>query len=177
MSTRPTDTDPEEGGGQPFEEDDLFQRRERGTTDRARGRPRVVPDFVRRAIENTVGSVQSTGVLSKDVIAYLLQQGDKGRRELTRVVAKEVGDFLRQTDVSSEVVKILTNIQVDVSASVRFRPTAEKGGVRPEMGTDTTVRLVDSEGRDLLHDEPEPSDSEPHRTADLESPPEDKGGA
>lgn len=172
--TRPPDSDAEDPA--PFEDDDLFQRRERAASDRSRGRPRVVPDFVRRAIENTVGSVQNTGVISKDVIAYLLQQGDKGRRELTRVVAKEVGDFLRQTDVSSEVVKILTNIQVDVSASVRFRPTAEKGGVRPEMAGDTTVRLVDSDGRDLLHDEPEPADAEVHRTGDLEVPGDDKGG-
>jgi hypothetical protein len=173
--TRPPDSDTEDPA--PLEDDDLFQRRERGTTDRNRTRPRVVPDFVRRAIENTMGSVQNTGVISKDVIGYLLQQGDKGRREITRVVAKEVGDFLRQTDVSSEVVKILTNLQVDVTASVRFRPTAEKGGVRPEMAGDTTVRLVDSDGRDLLHEEPEPTDSEAHRTADLEVPGDDKGGS
>jgi hypothetical protein len=173
MSNPPRDPDTEEGAG--FPEDDLFQRRERNAPPN-RGRPRVVSEFVRRAIENTVGSVQSTGSVSKEALAYLLQQGDKGRKEVMRVVAKEVGDFLRQTDVSSEIVKVLTNIQVDVSASVKFRPSQDHGAVRPEFGGETTVRLVDADGRDLLHDEPEEPESDPPRAEPNEAEGDNRGG-
>ena len=114
-----------------IEDDDMFSRRER---DRRQG---VVTDFVRRAIENTVGQVQSTSSLSREAIAYLLQQGDKGRKEVLRIVAKEVGDFLRHVDISTEVIKVLTGIQMDFSASVRFRH-AEDGKVKPEVSTSKT---------------------------------------
>lgn len=98
--------------------DDLFGRREPKSERRPRGR---VPEFVRRAIENTVGSVPSTGTLSREALEYL----DKGRREVLRIVASEVGDFLRNTDLSREVVKILSSLQVEVNASLRFRPVGE----------------------------------------------------
>ncbi|MCC7384117.1 MAG: hypothetical protein IT384_19900 [Deltaproteobacteria bacterium] len=98
--------------------DDLFGRREAKSERRPRGR---VPEFVRRAIENTVGSVPSTGTLSREALEYL----DKGRREVLRIVASEVGDFLRNTDLSREVVKILSSLQVEVNASLRFRPVGE----------------------------------------------------
>lgn len=107
------------------------QQRDRAGQDRWQ-RPRVVPEFVRRAIENTVGSVQNTGSLSREALQYLLQQGDRGKKELVRIVGQEVGEFLRNVDLSSELVKILTSVQVEVSASIRFKH-AKDGGIRPEI--------------------------------------------
>ena len=130
---RDRDSEPVEGE---YDEDEMFQRRER-----QRHSSRVVSDFVRRAIENTVGQVQSTGALPKDALHYLIQQGDKGRKEIVRIVAKEVGDFLRHTDVSSEVVKILTNVQLDMSASIRFKRNPE-GRLSTELGDDTHVSVT-----------------------------------
>ena len=125
----------EESAEGEFEDDDMFARRER-----QRHSSRVVSDFVRRAIENTVGQVQSSGALPKDALHYLLQQGDKGRKEVVRIVAKEVGDFLRHTDISSEVVKVLTNVQVDMSASIRFKRNPE-GRLTTELGEDAHVSV------------------------------------
>jgi hypothetical protein len=115
-------------------DDEMFAHRERYSGGDRR-RPRVVSEFVRRAIENTVGQVQSTGLLSRDALNYLLQQGDKGKKEVVRIVAHEVGEFLRGVDLSSEVIKVLTSIQVEVNASVRFKPTKD-GSVKPEVTTD-----------------------------------------
>ena len=92
-----------------------------------------VQELFRRAIENTVESVQNSGALPKEALAYLLQQGDKGRRELVKVAAKELGDFLRATDISSEVVKILTAVQMDMSVSVRFKRKDDGEGVIPDV--------------------------------------------
>lgn len=158
MTQRPPEG--EERLDQELEEDELFSRKERG--DR-RQRPRVVSDFVRRAIENTVGSVQP-GTISRDALSYVLQQGDRGKREVMRIVAKEVGDFLRQVDISSEVVKILSSLQVEVSATVRFKPT-EGGGVQPDVAAGSKIALVDASGRDLLEDTGD-LDSDRPRTAD-----------
>ncbi len=125
------------------EDDEMFQRRER--TER---RPMGVSDFVRRAFENTVGQVQNTGSVPREALAFLLQQGDRGRREIVRVVAKEFGDFLRHTDISSEVVKVLTAVQVEVSASVRFKPTGDGRGVVPDVGTSASLSVADEPAAD-----------------------------
>ncbi len=117
--------------------DEMFERRER--SGRGRGTPRV-SDFVRRAIENTVGSVQNTGSLSRDAIQYLFQQGDRGKREVVRIVAREVGDFLKHVDLASEISKVLTSVQVDVQASLRFRPS-EHGLPRPEVSEDSEAQV------------------------------------
>lgn len=119
---------------QEFDEDDMFSRRER------EGRVGV-GDFVRRAIENTVGSVQNTSTLSREAIGYLLQQGDRGRKEILRIVAKEVGDFLRHVDISTEVIKVLTNVEMDFKASVRFKRTSD-GQVTPEFSKQSGVSVT-----------------------------------
>ncbi len=121
--------------------DDLFapydDERRRARKDR-----NSVPDLLRRAIENTFESVKDTGAIPKEAIAYLLQQGDRGRRELVKVAAKELGDFLRATDISSEVVKVLTAVQMDMKVSVRFKRNPEGGAVIPEV--DVEKKIEDS---------------------------------
>lgn len=143
MSTREPDFDDELVDDELHEDpdDDMFGRRERH-----RQGSRVVGDFVRRAIENTVGQVQSSGAMPKEAISYLLQQSDKGRKEVVRLVASEVGEFLRHTDISSEVVKILTNVQVDMSASLRFKRNPE-GRLSTEIddGAEVTLKGADED--------------------------------
>lgn len=142
-------------------EDDMFTRREspgpgRGpSSSERRQRPRVVSEFVRRAIENTVGSMQSTGSLSKEALQYVLQQGDRSKKEILRIVAHEVGEFLRNVDLSSEVVKILTSVQVEVNASIRFKPTEDPTRVAPKV--ETSVSLA-KEGNETP---PDPDHVEP----------------
>lgn len=120
--------------------EDLFDFDDPSPRDRDRDphRSHIVSEFVRRAFD-TVGQVQGTTV-PRDAISFLLQQGDKGRREVLRIVANEVGDFLRHVDVASEIVKVMTSVQVDVSASIRFKPV-DGGGVRPEVDQDSSVSV------------------------------------
>lgn len=164
MSNRGDELDEQDEGE--LGDDEMFSQRERygaaaGAATGDRRRPRVVSDFVRRAIENTVGTVSGSGSISRDTLNYLLQQGDRGKRELVRIVGHEVGEFLRNVDLSSEVIKVLTSVQVDVNASIRFRPT--KDGVRPEVGVDANLTSPPgSEGAS------EADPSEAARTADLE---------
>lgn len=94
-----------------------------------------VPDFVRRAFENTMGSMASTQSVSREAIQSLLSTTDRTRRELVRLIASEVGDFFRHTDVASEIAKILTSVEANVHLSVKFRKT-DDGGVEPEVKTE-----------------------------------------
>lgn len=130
MTQRPEDIF---GGEERELEEDPLGRRER--------RPRV-SDFVRRAIENTVGTVQDKGSTTREALEYLLRQGDKSRKEIFRVVASEVGDFLKHVDLAGEVVKILTSVEVEVKASVKFKPTQGALGVEPTPDSSVSVSLA-----------------------------------
>lgn len=124
MSTRDIDDDPWPMGHD--EDDEMFARREA-----RHQRHRSVPDFVRRAIENTMGSVQNTQNASREALQFFLSSTDKTRREIVRIVAGELGDFLKHVDISSEVIKVLTGVQADLQISIRFRRTED--GVKPEV--------------------------------------------
>jgi hypothetical protein len=137
MSSRANDPPPEQEGPS-LEDDEMFARREGRDTRDSREAPRGVTDFVRRAIESTVGSVHNTGTISKEALHYVLQQGDRGRREVLRIFANEVGEFLRATDISRELTKVLTSVKIEVNASVRFKPT-DDGKVEPSVETDVKV--------------------------------------
>lgn len=113
-------------------DDDDQRRRDEAAERRFRG---AVADLIRKALDNTVESVQTTQSASRDALQYLLQQGDRGKKEVVRLVSKEVGDFLRGINLSSELIKVLTGVELEVRASVRFRPTAG-GGVRPDIRAD-----------------------------------------
>ena len=124
MTHRPDDPFGSDDEGR-LDDDDLFGRRDR------RQRPRVVSEFVRRAID-AVGNVSTgSGTVGRDAVEYLLKQGDRGRRELFRIVANEVGDFLRNADLSKEVVRVLTSVQVEFNATLKFKPTEEGRSVDP----------------------------------------------
>ena len=144
----------------PFEDEDdeMFQRRERER--HGRQGSTGLGNFVRRAVEKTVGEVQNTGAIPKDAINYVLQQGDRGRKEVVRLVAKEVGDFLRHTDISSEVVKILTNVQVDMNASIRFKRNPN-GRLATEVSEGSEVAVTGLGEPEEPFVEDEPSDEDP----------------
>lgn len=107
-------------------------------------RHRTVPDFVRRAIENTMGSMQSTQTVSREALQSLLSTTDKTRKELVKLVAHEVGDFFRHVDVASEITKILTSVQADVQIKVRFRRN-EEGKLTPEVSAEDLTEDEDEE--------------------------------
>jgi len=158
--------DDPDGDDDAFAEDDMFTQRERygaGAGARTGQRPRVVSEFVRRAIENTVGSMSNTGNLSREALNYLLQQGDKGKREMVRIVAQEVSEFLKGVDLSSEVVKVLSNLQVDVNASIRFKQTKD-GSITPEITHDAVVKDTDAVEEIQSAEKPEPTKPPPEGT-------------
>lgn len=127
-----------------FEE--FFSRRD-PDREHDRQRTKVLSEFVRRTLENAVGQVQQSSTVPREALSFLLQQGDRGKREVVRIIGTEVGDFLRHIDIATEVTKVLDNLQVDVQASVKFRRTGE--GLAPEVTHSSEVHVSDPSDDEL----------------------------
>ena len=106
-----------------------------------------VPDgVVRKAVGAFRGVVQTEegvrtilGEVSREVVDYAREQIDKGKGEVVAIMARELREFLEETDVSGEIRKILTGIQLEVTTQVRF-VEHEDGSVHIETGKTAAKR-------------------------------------
>lgn len=88
------------------------------------------PDAFRKAVvsgisalfvtEENVRNLVSDMRLPKDAMSYVVQQTEKTRREMFRVVAHEVKGFLRNADVTGEMRRALIGLKVQVRAEIKF---------------------------------------------------------
>ena len=131
---------------------------EKESGDRRRRLDSVIPELLKRAVEigvekaaeapdnfkELVGGIK----LPREMANYLLAQVEETKNGLVGVVAKEVREFLENTNISAEMRKVLTTVQFEISTTVRFRPTepdpcGPDDGPRlakPEVKTDVQVR-------------------------------------
>jgi hypothetical protein len=116
----------------------------------------VIPELIKRAVELGVEKASEApdnlkefvgGMkLPREVAHYLLSQIEETKNGLFRVVAKEIRDFLEQTNVSSEMQKMLTTVQFEVNTVIRFKPNDGPGDrdgqkvPRPEVRAEVNVR-------------------------------------
>src|SRR5207253_5962629 len=105
----------------------------------------VIPELVKRAVElgvekarespDTLKQLVSDLKVPKEIAHYLLGQIDETKNGLFRVVAKELRDFLEQTNLAGEIQKVLTTVQFEVNTTIRFTPndprTAQKEAEPP----------------------------------------------
>ena len=98
------------------------------------GLERILPELIRRGFEVGRGPLErvSESIFPKDIASHLVAQLGDVRSGVVKAVAQEVGRFLREADIASEVRKVLTGI--DMEATVKLRFTArEGGGIKPEV--------------------------------------------
>jgi hypothetical protein len=96
----------------------------------------VIPEIVKRAVElgvekarespETVKHFVGDLKLPKEIAQYLLGPIDETKNGLFRVVAKEIRDFLEQTNFAGEMQKLLTTVQFEVNTTIRFTPNDGK---------------------------------------------------
>jgi hypothetical protein len=135
--------------------------------DRRRRLDSVIADLLKRAVE--IGVEKATEApdsfkeivggmkLPREVAHYLLAQVEETKNVLVGVVAREVREFLENTNISSEMKKLLTTVEFEISTTIRFKPS-EAAGVegenvvltKPEVKADVRVRRTHhgSEPRD-----------------------------
>lgn len=113
------------------------------------GRASLLPESIRKALVSGISALFMTeeGIrnmladmrLPKDAMAYLVQQTERTRKELFRVISTELKGFLKSADLTRELRNALRGTKVQVRAEVRFvaadKPTSKvsskKTKVRP----------------------------------------------
>lgn len=134
------------------------------TSERKSTVERVVSDLLRRGIEAGLGTLKQTDealrTTPKDVATFLISQLGDARSGLVRAVASEVGTFLREADIASEIKKMLSGMSVEVKGTVSFIP-AENGELKPKLKV-SAARPIHARRRKARNvrppDEPPPSD-------------------
>ena len=109
----------------------------------------VIPELIKRAVvagverasdapeslKHFVGDLK----LPKEIASYIFSQIDETKNGLFRVVAKEMRDFLEHTNIASEMQKMLTSLQFEVSTTIRFKPNG------PAANTNASEETSDDE--------------------------------
>ena len=111
-------------------------------------------DVVNKALVTGVGAVFMTeeGIrnavsdmrLPKDVAKSVVAQAEVTKKEMFRIVGREVRTFLEHSNISQAIAGALAETTVEITTTIRFKPNAD-GGVTPE---------VTSRASDIRHGEP-----------------------
>lgn len=101
----------------------------------------LLPDIVKRGVEGLVSedgirAIVTDRGLPREAVGFVLGQADATRREIVRMVSKEVRMFLENVDLGGELTKILTSVSFEIRTEVRFIPNdaSVKADVRNRVG-------------------------------------------
>jgi hypothetical protein len=126
----------------------------------------VIPDIIKRAVEvgvekaaeapDTIKSFVGDLKLPKEIAHYLLSQVDETKNGLFRVVAKEMRDFLENTNIAGELQRVLTTVQFEINTTIRFRPNDGKSEApaedpAEEGDKDSAAKLSKPEVKTRVH--------------------------
>jgi hypothetical protein len=111
---------------------------------------RLIPEIIKRVLEvgyeklsegpESVKNLVSELKLPKEALSLLLSQVDETKNGLYRAVAREVRDFLDQTNFAEELAKALTTLSFEIRTEVRFIPNDSRMRASPEVKTKVQVR-------------------------------------
>jgi hypothetical protein len=98
---------------------------------------RILPELIRRGLEAGRGPLEkvSESIFPKDLASQLVAQLGDVRSGIVKAVAHEVGRFLRDADIASELRKVLTGLDVDAHVRLRFK-ARDDGSLKPEIDID-----------------------------------------
>jgi hypothetical protein len=143
----------------PTDDRDLPSQEQEGIRERIK---EYVPDIVKRTVLGGLGAVFATeeGIrkfvqeshLPKEVAAYLMDQAQATKKELYRIIASEMREWLERVDLERVLLRILTSLTFEITTQVRLVPN-EAGLVKPEIKPRVKVRR-----RREADEEPEPTE-------------------
>ncbi len=95
-------------------------------------------ELIRRALLETP--------MPREVGGFLAGSADTMRRELNRVIAREVAGFLKSVNLAGELQKILTSLSLEIKTEIRFVPNdraaqSAEGPPAPEVKPDVKSRV------------------------------------
>ena len=103
----------------------------------------LVPGILKRGVEGLVSEdgIRATLLdrgMPREAVGFILGQVDVTRREVVRIVSKEVRLFLENVDLGGELTKILTSVSFEIRTEVRFIPN--DASVRPSVKNRVKVK-------------------------------------
>lgn len=154
MPSRPTHRPP--SGGEP-PQDSPSEGDEEEYGDERPPLERILPDLIRRGLEAGKGPFGrvSESFFPRDIAASVVAQLGDIRSGVAKAVAQEVGRFLRDADIASEVRKVLIGLDVEANVRLRFK-AREDGSLKPNL----EVKLGDEKPGDRRSSAPNPPDPE-----------------
>jgi hypothetical protein len=121
-----------------------------------RGLEAIIPDILKRTLVSNIGnlvmneesirSIVSDKNLPKEAAGFILGQADATRREILRVVSREIRVFLENMDFGGEIAKILTTLSFEVRTEIRFVPNDE--AVRPKVRNRVKIKRQRGKGKE-----------------------------
>ncbi len=119
---------------------------------------RLLREGVRKAVEKGVEQITETPdnvrqfvhdlKLPREVASLMFQQIDETKNGLYRAVAREIRDFLEQTNVTEEFVKALTTLSFEIKTEIRFIPNDQKVDGEKPLKPDVKATVRMNNGRD-----------------------------
>lgn len=116
---------------------------------------RILPDLIRRGLEAGKGPFGrvSESFFPRDIASTVVAQLGDIRSGVVKAVAQEVGRFLREADIASEIRKVLTGMDVEATVRLRFK-AREDGTLKPSV--DVKLGEEKPERRSSAPNPPEP---------------------
>ena len=90
----------------------------------------LVPEILRRGL--SAGRDVSESLFPRELASNLAAQLVDARHGLVTAIATEVGRFLRQADIASEMRKVLAGLQVEAKIQLRFSED-QTGKIKPQI--------------------------------------------
>lgn len=119
---------------------------------------RLLREGVRKAVEKGVEQITETPdnvrqfvqdlKLPREVASVMYQQIDETKNGLYRAVAKEIRDFLEQTNVTEEFVRALTTLSFEIKTEIRFIPNDHRQDGEKPLKPDVKATVRVNNGRD-----------------------------
>lgn len=102
--------------------------------DEQRPLERILPELIRRGLEAGKGPLGrvSESFFPRDLASSVVSQLGDIRSGVAKAVAQEVGRFLRDADIASEVRKVLSGLDVEAQVRLRFK-SREDGSLKPSV--------------------------------------------
>ena len=139
---------------------------------------RLLPELIKRLVEGIDRFAEGKDMrqrlgelrLPKEVMTLLLAQLEESKNGLYRSLAKELRDFLEQTNFAEELTQALTKLTFEIRTEVRFVPNKPdaKEGVQPEVRAEVSVKRGEKSDKPPEPDAAPESDAPPSGTASRE---------
>ncbi len=118
----------------------------------------LMPDIVKRGYDGLVKedglrSIVKEREIPREAVGFLLGQVDATKREVLRIVSREVRLFLQDVDLGGELTKILTSVSFEIKTEVRFIPN--DAAVKPNVKNRVRMRGEDGQEETLVEEEEE----------------------